>query len=201
MAFPGQLVQVMADVLGVSRATVVQYDRVLAENGLRSKHGRGTSAARVTPGDVANLLIAVGASYPLGLSAKHAAEICKKFSSMVSIGPAPAQSDASKLGLERLAALPEGHSFGDALTALIECAGTPEFSKLDYGSVWVQFLGPVPAGQIVVDHLFGNYRDRRTLKRLRSGKVVEPGLTHASSVHTSTIRALGILVSGEPGQK
>ena len=59
MATPGQLVQVMADILGIPKATVTQYDRVLAEKGLRSKGGRGTSAARVTSRDAANLLIAL----------------------------------------------------------------------------------------------------------------------------------------------
>ena len=37
MATPGQLVEVMAHVLGISKATVIQYDRVLAEKGLRSR--------------------------------------------------------------------------------------------------------------------------------------------------------------------
>lgn len=187
----------MADVLGVPKATVIQYDRVLAENGLRSKHGRGTSAAKVAPRDVANLLIAVGASYALGSSAKDAAETCRTFSALVSVGPAVVQTDASKFGLGKLAALPEGHSFGDALTTLIDCAGRPEFSKLEHGSVWVQFVGPVPGAQIVLGHLFGRYASRKKHKRLaRSGRR-EPGLTHSSSLDTSSIRALGVLVSGE----
>ena len=47
MASPGELVQLMADILGTSKASVVQYDRTLSEHGLRSRGGRGTSAARV----------------------------------------------------------------------------------------------------------------------------------------------------------
>ena len=61
MATPGQLVQAMATALGISVATVTQYDRQLAENGLRSKGGRGVSAAAVTARDAANLLIAIAA--------------------------------------------------------------------------------------------------------------------------------------------
>ena len=198
MATPGQLVQVMADVLGISKATVVQYDRVLAENGLRSKRGRGTSAAKVTSWDAANLLTAIGGTSPLGLSAKDAVEVCKKYSALTFVGPGAARSEVSKLGLERLTSLPDSHSFAQALSALIECAGEREFSNLDDRDVWVQFIGPIPAAQLVAGSwLFGHYVDTRKYKRSpRSGRP-ELGLVHTSSVVTPTIRALGALVSGD----
>src|SRR5262249_31320481 len=139
MATPGQLVQAMADALGISKATVFQYDRVLSEHGLRSKRGRGTSAAKVTSRDAANLLTAIAASSPLGLSAKDAVQICKRFSALVSVGPAGAKTKVSKLGLGSLARLADGHSFEQALAALIECAGQREFSKMHDRAVWVQF--------------------------------------------------------------
>src|SRR5258705_11448956 len=59
MATPGQLVKCIAEALGIPEPTVVQYDRLLSENGMRSKGGRGTSAAKVTAVDAANLLIAI----------------------------------------------------------------------------------------------------------------------------------------------
>jgi hypothetical protein len=199
MATPGQLVEAMADALGISKATVFQYDRVLSEHGLRSKRGRGTSAAKVTPLDVANLLTAIGASSPLGLSAKDAVEICKKYSALRSVGPAGAKSEVSKIGLERLASLPDGHSFQQALAALIECAGQREFSALDDAAIYVQFVGPIPRAQIVVGVWpFGHYVDTRKYKRSSQSDRVERGLVHTSSVSTPTIRALGALVS-EPG--
>ena len=192
MATPGQLVEVMADALGISKATVVLYDRVLAENGLRSKRGRGTSAAKVTARDAASLLTAIGASSLFGLSAKDAVENCKMYSSLVSLGPVGAKPVISKMGLEGLAKLPDGHSFEKALVALIECAGQRQFASLDDSSVWVQFIGPIPSAQMVVGStLFGNYRDSRGAKQaLRP----EPGLVHSSSIRTSAIRALGALV-------
>jgi len=197
MATPGQLVQVMADALGVPKATVVQYDRVLAENGFRSKHGRGTSAAKVTSRYAANLLTAIGASSPLGLSAKDAVEACRKFASLISVGPAGAKREMSKLGLEKLASLPDGHSFENALSALIECGGQREFSALGDSSVWVQFIGPATSAQIVIgSHLFGNYADAQKYKRSPRTRVGR-GLVHASSVTTPAIRALGALVAGE----
>jgi hypothetical protein len=193
MATPGQLVQVMAVALCIPRATVFQYDRVLSEHGLRSKHGRGTSAAKVTSRDAANLLTAIAASSSLGLSAKDSAKICKTFSALRSLGP-DSKSEVSKFGLESLAALPESHSFDKALAALIECAGQREFSRLNEGAVWVQFLGPIPSAQIVVESLFGIYADTRKHKR----SPIATGLVHSSSVNIQTIRALGALVM-QPG--
>ena len=197
MATPGQLVQVMANVLGIAKATVVQYDRVLAENGLRSMRGRGTSAAKMTSRDAANLLTAIGGSYPLGLSAKNAVEICKKFSALISVGPAEAKSEVAKFGLEILATLPDGHSFEKALSALIESAGEPGFSAGDDAGVWVQFGGPIPSTQIVVGStLFGHYVDPRKYKHLSLGDRVQAGFVHTASISTPTIRALGALVAG-----
>src|SRR5258705_2750991 len=77
MATPGQLVKCIAEALSIPEPSVVQYDRLLAENGLRSKGGRGTSAAKVTAGDAANLLIAIMGSPVIGASIKPAIEGCK----------------------------------------------------------------------------------------------------------------------------
>src|SRR4051812_9790994 len=79
MATPGQLVKCIAEALGIPAPTVVQYDRLLAENGLRSKGGRGNSAANVTPIDAANLLIAIMGSPVAGASIKPAIEVCKTY--------------------------------------------------------------------------------------------------------------------------
>ena len=59
MATPGQLVRTMASVLGIPEPTITQYDRNLAEAGLRQIRGRGTSAAEVSAEDAANLLVAI----------------------------------------------------------------------------------------------------------------------------------------------
>src|SRR5262245_25400553 len=123
MATPGQLVHEMADVLGMSEATVTQYDRVLAENGLRSKSGRGKSAAKVTARDAANLLIALATSP----SATDAVRNCKLYASLrddVFSGESP--ENFALFGLPTLAHLPKNHSFRDALTALVAAAGDGE---------------------------------------------------------------------------
>src|SRR5258707_15474353 len=80
MATPGQLVECVAAALNVPRATVVLYDRILAENGLRSKGGRGRSAAKVTVEDAANLLIAIAGTPTSGIGS--AAATVKQFASL-----------------------------------------------------------------------------------------------------------------------
>lgn len=59
MATSGQLVKAVADSLNIPAATVALYDRILSEAGIRTKGGRGRSAAQMTTRDAANLLIAV----------------------------------------------------------------------------------------------------------------------------------------------
>ncbi|MBR0974331.1 hypothetical protein [Bradyrhizobium japonicum] len=80
MATPGQLVDCVAAALNVSHATVVLYDRVLAEKGLRSKGGRGKSAAKVTAEDAANLLIAIAGTPASGIGS--AASTVKQFTKL-----------------------------------------------------------------------------------------------------------------------
>ena len=74
MATPGQLVKTMAEALGIPAETVTNYDRVLSENGMRSKSGRGRGAAKVTASDAANLLIAILGSPVAGASVKARAK-------------------------------------------------------------------------------------------------------------------------------
>jgi hypothetical protein len=215
MATPGQLVQVTADVLGISRATVTVYDRVLAEHGLRSKRGRGTSAAKVTSRDAANLLIALAASPLFGLSAKDAVRNCEVFGSLrrMEIGW---PETFTNFGLPTLANLPPKQNFVDALSALIDAAGRGEIFKMPDGGgkriplstfFEVRFIGPGPTAEFIADGTteFGLmarliYVDPRQAKRARRrtpadfGKI--PDLRQISSVGFKTIQTLGSLVSG-----
>ena len=54
-----KLIESVADALGVDVATVVTHDRNLLNASLRTRGGRGRAAARMTPNDAANLIIAV----------------------------------------------------------------------------------------------------------------------------------------------
>jgi hypothetical protein len=125
MATPGQLVETMAHVLGVPVATVSQYDRQLAEAGLRTSTGRGTSAATVTATDAANLLIAILGSPISGASIKAASQTCE------TLGALPVRKPIStrkfgKFGFDSLAVLPRTHNFRDAVSALIGGVGNGE---------------------------------------------------------------------------
>src|SRR5262249_25584483 len=132
MATPGRLIEVMADALGVPAATITQYDRVLAENGLRSKGGRGLSAARVIADDAAHLLIAIMASPVSGAAIKDAAKVCRLFGALPNRRGRPGRDLQFRgYGLSRLAELPTKHSFHDALTILIKGANTEKFMAWD----------------------------------------------------------------------
>jgi hypothetical protein len=132
MATPGQLVEMMAEVLGVPAATVSQYDRQLAEAGLRTIGGRGASAAKVTATDAANLLIAILGSPVSGASIKVARQMCEILGALPARSASPT-SKLRKLGFDSLAALPRKHTLRDAVSALIEAASTGEpFGKSSF---------------------------------------------------------------------
>ena len=126
MATPGMLVQVMAETLGIPAPTVVLFDRVLAENGLRSKSGRGNSAAQVTERDATNLLIALMAAPVQGAAVRDAALTCQTY------GQLPIFASHGKVfrryGLHSLKEFAEGVHFSQAVEALIrEAADGGEF--------------------------------------------------------------------------
>jgi hypothetical protein len=86
MATPGQLINTMAEILGVPVPTVAQYDRQLAEAELRTVSGRGRSAAKVNAVDAANLLITIMGSPISGPTIAAAQETCMQ------MGDLPAHS-------------------------------------------------------------------------------------------------------------
>ena len=164
MATPGVLVKTMAEVLGISVATVTQYDRQLAEAGLRSKGGRGTSAAKVTSEDAANLLTAVVAAPVTGSAIKEAARTCEAYASLPALPQVARIENFRKFGLPRLAGLPAKHSLQRALSTLIAAAGEGEVFQIPDGRrppltfdamFAITFEGPRPWAEIVADGSMG----------------------------------------------
>lgn len=114
--------------------TVTVFDRNLADAGLRSKGGRGRSAAKMVPSDAANLLIAVAGSSMV----KDAAQTVRDYASLPSkdrdmgFGHNFAEGEPDGRAetcwwlpgfpIAALQELPETHTFHDALTALIAAA-------------------------------------------------------------------------------
>ncbi len=140
MANPGTLVRGMAQLLGMSEVYMAAYDRELAKHGLRSKRGRGTSAAVMTASDATNLLIAVMS----GAQAKDAAEAVVCYAGLLARVQKTSVSDGSKvmtffnyrghidsgsLGLSSIDALAVGHSFFDFINAMIESAECGELER------------------------------------------------------------------------
>jgi hypothetical protein len=202
MATPGQLVEAMAAVLGISQATVALYDRVLAEHGLRSKGGRGRSAAKVTSRDAANLLIAAIASPVSGSSTREAARACKVYGALPNLKKASWPENFTKFGLPILAHLPKKHSLGEALSALIDAAGKGEQFKRPiqkHFAFWhIEFDGPRPWAEILAD-VSPRSRGVSNMARLvyfdEATRGEKPGnLIHRATVTFNTIRALGSLV-------
>jgi hypothetical protein len=133
VATPRQLVQATAEILGLSEATVIVHDRNLATSptALRSVAGRGRAAARVTAVDAANLLIAVVASE----SVKDSARTVLAYRDLMG-------DSAIKSGIQRYDELPATHTFGQALTALIEAAAVKEITLGPELNLRVSCFGP-----------------------------------------------------------
>jgi hypothetical protein len=130
MATPGELVKVIAATTGEDEATVTQHDRNLVVAGLRSKGGRGPSAAKVTPRDAAHILTAILGSPRVKDSVytvrrymqtqEHRAHWHQHYPDDVrGIGSANVWEN---YGIRELAELPPDHTFIDAFTLLLTLA-------------------------------------------------------------------------------
>lgn len=121
MATPGELVKVIAAATGTPLATVTQHDRNLVMAGLRTKGGRGTSAATVVPRDGSRVLLAVMGSEQI----KDSVETVLRYGNTRpswneenEVGPHPFKYMKSPA----LDALPIEHSLVDLVTTLIDMA-------------------------------------------------------------------------------
>src|SRR5262245_2713259 len=119
MATPGKLVEVMAKALGVPAPTVVVHDRNLVMAGLRSKGGRGRSAAHVTERDAANLVTALLASAQV----RDSVHTVKRYAKTRCVKKSSGADGFKRSGIKELMELKDDHSFLDALEALIMAAG------------------------------------------------------------------------------
>jgi hypothetical protein len=179
MATPGELVHTIAQALGIPATTVVQHDRNLAAFGLRTKAGRGRSAARVTSVDAANLLIAIGGAPISGASVKESSRTCERYRGLRSYGVLQKTGTFLRLTkqLPTLGKLPDKHAFGDAIATLIDAVAAGEFGSpadpFDYPHVSVRLGAPLPEAGISVE-LRGhrvvrlNYRETEESRRYES---------------------------------
>jgi hypothetical protein len=115
MATPGELMEVIGQSLGIPVASITGYDRHLADAGLRTKIGRGRHVAAVTAADAANLIVAILG----GGQVKDAVATVQRYKQTEPHAATSTKGGFVKLGVTTLTALPEEHSFVDAIEALI----------------------------------------------------------------------------------
>lgn len=169
MASPGEMVKRVAEVLGAPEATVTVHDRNLAAAGLRTKGGRGKSAAKMTAGDVANLLLAVAGSSMVkdtvqtvedfaDLPARGGEKSGEVNGKIQHHGNAPDVWELADFPVNSLKKLPSGHTLKDALVALIEAAADGSLSAAIEGLPRKEVQGhKIPNPFRIEVTLFGPY--------------------------------------------
>lgn len=185
MATSGELIKAVATLSGLPETTIATYFRSLreAEPRLVSTGGRGPSAAKMTYIDGASMLTAVMGSR---FEREPAEKIVRNFHKMLAVDGArwvtsrqeprmEGKQDASALQdgrwilegfeLPRLSQLDEGHSFIDALAALLEVAADDGFDGAlkhafpnDRSSCFisVSVKGPRPSASILLSFIIHN---------------------------------------------
>jgi hypothetical protein len=119
------LITVIAEATRKPRPTVFAIDRELATAGLRKIGGRGTSAAKMTPRDAAQLLTAVMGSEQI----RDAASVVK-FYTDTRLHEGSKDAPYASVLIPELRDLPPNHSFIDALAALLTAVESGSIAAL-----------------------------------------------------------------------
>jgi hypothetical protein len=212
MATPGTLVRTMADALGIHAATVAQYDRRLAEAGLRTVAGRGTSAAKVSAFDAANLLIAILGTPASGPSIKAAQQTCERVGSLslrVDADFIEIRRRIKAFGLPSFADLPPQHTFRCAIATLIRGASLGELFRIaDVNNVLtegdfcfhivVQSQHPLAEIWFSSQLVSGTPMQSGTLAYIPESvpRFPDSDLVQSRAITYQTLRALGRLMTG-----
>jgi hypothetical protein len=151
MATLSELVEVIAEVEGIDRATVALIGRYVREAGLIVKRGRGPSAAVMGLTDAANLLIAVNATR----NAAQAADAVSSFRPL-------ACNNNERLPYSERA---RDFTFGEAIEQLIAAAGTGELPNPFLGTRhWDELAELFGTGQIHIEVRFRTTEPSALLK-------------------------------------
>jgi len=164
---PIQLVEAVAACTGLSKETVVQHDRNLVVAGLRTKGGRGKSAAKVTHRDGARLLTAaLGA-----LRVKDSAGTVHEHES-TALDLVRCEFNLTDAPIPAVANLSPDHNFVEALTAIIAAADDPamdaDFPKASefFQHIHVTVSYPWTAAEITFYDDDAEYGDGKVICRL-----------------------------------
>jgi len=189
---PRQLVEIIADILGISEATVIVHDRNLATapTPLRSVAGRGRAAAKVTANDAANLLVAVAASE----SVKDSVKTVLTYRDLVG-------ESAVASGIRRFDHLPTPHTLGEGLSALIGAAADNEMTMRRTLDLKITFFGPRPKSKIewqIDGAASWNIYEQPSRWPAKTKLVPVGDLERMTTITESTIFRLGAAVGGPP---
>jgi hypothetical protein len=134
MAILSQLVDVIAEVEGLDRATVNLIARYVREGGFIATTGRGSSAAKMTPAHAANLLIAVNAS----LTALSASQVVSQYRALQTQAATIELWDSEVGETESISAPISStyQTFGRAFEALIASARTSHLPIFAESFAW-----------------------------------------------------------------
>jgi hypothetical protein len=144
VASPGELVWKVSELLGIPEPTIVQHDRNLVVAGLRSKSGRGSSAAKMTPRDAAHLLVAVLGSDQV----RHSVQTVRRYSE-TRLHKATSKGYQHS-AIAALIELPADHSFVDALEGLIAAAVDGSLQRAMYADI-AEFEGEKIGGPPIIE--------------------------------------------------
>ena len=210
MATPGSVVKCIAKIFEAPVGGVTEIDRALIEAGGREKGGRGRSAIRLGPRDVANLLITTAASPLWGPTITRARDTYLTYTSL------PLQSGpiTRDVGLTALQNLPEDHTICDAVATLVASAVSGELQMaLDehvaHSStapiLLIGFCSPVPSARIKIrmrkQTLHLDYRKEPTSSAYNDSWTSPPNmstgdLSQFREFSYRTLLALGDLLAG-----
>jgi hypothetical protein len=173
MAKIGEVSELLAVKFGLSPSLLALFARVLAEGHVREKDRRGPGAGTMGARDIANFLIAILGSRE---RPKDAVKAVNQIGPLLPPEDKQWQDVFHFLPVPSLSALPEKHTFADALTALLECLASGEFEssasaalqqEADLDSyrpnVWIEVTvsGPHPRPEISISFPLYNDEDVR----------------------------------------
>lgn len=139
MATSTELTKRMASALGVPEPTVALQMRLIREAGMMTQGGRGRSAAHMTAGDAAALLIAVVGA----ISPKDSVEAVRSYGSIkVTTSELPPGS------FPEFDALGEVHSFAEGIAAIIQASVSRDITEGDVRYIWVELFWPWSACKV-----------------------------------------------------
>ncbi|WP_128754963.1 hypothetical protein [Methylobacterium sp. GXF4] len=131
------LIESVADALGVDVATVVTHDRNLLIAGLRTRGGRGRAAARMTPNDAANLIIAVAGADQV----QNSVVAVQNFASL--------RFDPIRSSSREIPGLSAKHTFGEFLAEFIEGFRSGDLAGASNIELEIKLTRPLYEAEIV----------------------------------------------------